>query len=93
MWEGQRSKWVIGLRVVTVSANGALGSTYWESRRAGKVETGAFQSISDATLLFDLVVKGGESFAKEERNQKAVSGRYIDNSLKGTSVNCTSHRL
>ena len=80
--------------MVTVSASAASGSAYWESRRkAGEVERGALQSISHATLLFDLVVKGGERFAKEERNQKAVSGRYIDNSPKGTSVNSINHTL
>lgn len=67
---GQRGKWVVGLQCVTVSAHEASGSAYWESRKAGKVETGAFQSISDATLLFDLVVKGGERFARKRGIKK-----------------------
>ena len=58
----------------------------------GKVR-GAFQCVSHATSLFKLVVKGGKRFAKGERNQKGMSGRYRGNSSKGSSVNSTNHAL
>ena len=80
--------------MVTVSADGASRRAYWESRRrVGKGERGAFQRVSHATLLFKLVVKGGKRFAKGERNQKEMSGRYRGNSSKGTSVNSTNRAL